>query len=451
MTTPSVDLQAFNEKLQRIEDLLTRGELKPAAEQLNALARVAPQHPAIYMLGMRLGEAAGNGEAALKSARRAVDCAPGWPVAVAELAACLARQNKMPEALVEAKRAVDLGPKDLSVLRRAIDVAEHGRESAIALPWLRKAVALAPTDVPLQRMLARALADTGSVDEAISVLDAALSPEGAPIELLAERMTIHFRAGHEAEAKRDSSRLLELQPDNESFRFWRDKTHGNVPTTQPRAMVEGLFDNYADRFDMHLVRGLQYDTPKKVAEWIREHYPTLELNILDLGCGTGLLGVFLGPIKGAMIGVDLSEKMIEQAARHNIYHRFHQVSLVDALENTPPSLYHVITANDVLIYVGDLGSVIPNAWRVLRADGHFIFTCETAPEDGPDMLLDDKLRYRHKASAIEAMCREAGYDKVEIEPMTLRMEAGAPIAGFRVIAHKAASGRRHGRRKTAAA
>jgi predicted TPR repeat methyltransferase len=451
MTTISIDLQAFNEKLQSIEQLLASGELKPAAEQLNELARTAPQHPAIYMLGMRLGEAAGNGEAALKSARRAVACAPGWPVAVAELAACLARQNKMPEALAEAKRAVDLGPNDISVLRRAIDVANHGRESAIALPWIKKASALAPTDPMLQRMLARALADTGAPDEAITVLDDALQIENAPIELLAERMTIHFNAGHAADAKRDSARLLELQPDNESFRFWRDKTHGNVPTTQPRAMVEGLFDNYAPTFDMHLVRGLQYDTPKKVAEWIKEHYPTLELNILDLGCGTGLLGVFLGPIKGAMIGVDLSEKMIEQAARHKLYHRFHRVNLVDALENTPPSLYHVITANDVLIYVGDLSAVIPNAWKVLRADGNFIFTCETAPEDGPDMVLDDKLRYRHKASAVEAMCREAGYDKVELENVTLRMENGKPIEGFRVIAHKAASGRRHGRRKTTAA
>jgi predicted TPR repeat methyltransferase len=451
MTTISIDLQAFNEKLQSIEQLLASGELKPAAEQLNELARTAPQHPAIYMLGMRLGEAAGNGEAALKSARHAVACAPGWPVAVAELAACLARQNKMPEALAEAKRAVDLGPNDISVLRRAIDVANHGRESAIALPWIKKASALAPTDPMLQRMLARALADTGAPDEAITVLDDALQIENAPIELLAERMTIHFNAGHAADAKRDSARLLELQPDNESFRFWRDKTHGNVPTTQPRAMVEGLFDNYAPTFDMHLVRGLQYDTPKKVAEWIKEHYPTLELNILDLGCGTGLLGVFLGPIKGAMIGVDLSEKMIEQAARHKLYHRFHRVNLVDALENTPPSLYHVITANDVLIYVGDLSAVIPNAWKVLRADGNFIFTCETAPEDGPDMVLDDKLRYRHKASAVEAMCREAGYDKVELENVTLRMENGKPIEGFRVIAHKAASGRRHGRRKTTAA
>jgi predicted TPR repeat methyltransferase len=67
------------------------------------------------------------------------------------------------------------------------------------------------------------------------------------------------------------------------------------------------------------------------------------------------------------------------------------------------------------------------------------------------MVLDDKLRYRHKASAVEAMCREAGYDKVELENVTLRMENGKPIEGFRVIAHKAASGRRHGRRKTTAA
>lgn len=438
MSTLPSTLDEFNRQLQAVEQLIAKKDLRPAAEQLNTLGRAAPQHPAVYILGMRLGEAAGNPKAALQAARRAVECAPGWPVAVIELAACLARQNALEESLAEAQKAIDLAPEDLGILSRAIDIATHARSPATALPWLRKAHALAPDDLTLGRLLARNLGQVGQIEEAKQILEKLLANAPGNVELLAERMTIRYQSGDAAGAQQDADRLVELAPDNESFRFWRQKIAGAVPETQPPEMVKGLFDSYAPAFDLHLVRGLKYDTPRKVAEWIRGRYPTLELNILDLGCGTGLLGVFLGRINGFLIGVDLSTKMLEQAERHNVYDRFHAVNLLDALRETPAALYHVITACDVFVYVGDLGSAIPDAFRVLRPDGNLIFTCEQADESGRDLVLRDSMRYAHKVSAIQALCRKSGFDDVAIEFVDLRMERGAPIRGFRVIAHKPA-------------
>ncbi|XAH24271.1 tetratricopeptide repeat protein [Xylophilus sp. GW821-FHT01B05] len=438
MSTPPSTLDEFNRQLQSIEQLIAKKDLRPAAERLNKLGRTAPQHPAVYILGMRLGEAAGNPKAALQAARRAVECAPGWPIAVIELAACLARQNQWEEALVAAQKAIDRAPDDLPILSRAIDIATHARNSAVALPWLQKAATLAPNNVPLQRLLARALTDAGQIEEALRILDAAVDATPSDSDVLAERMSTAFRLGHSERAKQDATRLVELAPDNEVYRFWLQKLHGEVPSTQPNAMVQDLFNNYAPSFDMHLVQGLKYDTPRQVAEWIRGRYPTLELNVLDLGCGTGLLGAFLGRINGALIGVDLSPKMVEQAARHDVYDRFHTVNLLDALRETPDALYHVITACDVFIHVGDLSTAIPNALRVLRPDGNLIFTCEEADESGPDLVLRDSIRYAHKVSAIQALCKNSGFDDVAIEFADLRLERGAPIRGFRVIAHKPA-------------
>lgn len=72
----------------------------------------------------------------------------------------------------------------------------------------------------------------------------------------------------------------------------------------------------AEFYDLHMVRTLKYQLPKQVAEKITALHPDKKLNILDLGCGTGLLGVYLGRIDGFLIGVDISKGMIEQAARH---------------------------------------------------------------------------------------------------------------------------------------
>ena len=132
--------------------------------------------------------------------------------------------------------------------------------------------------------------------------------------------------------------------------------------------------------------------------------------------------------------------MIEQAARHGIYSRFHRVNVLDALRETPADHYEAITCTDVLIYVGDLAPVIPNAFRILKAGGHFIFSCEAAGEDEADLVLRPSQRYAHKASSVERQLRTAGFDDIVIEHLpTLRMEGDAPLPGFLVVAHKPAA------------
>jgi len=232
--------------------------------------------------------------------------------------------------------------------------------------------------------------------------------------------------------------LVERFPKDETVRYLHALAHGQMPTTQPALAVAALFDQMASTFDMHMVRGLKYKVPEQVAQQLLALHPDRKFNLLDLGCGTGLLGVYLGPIQGYMIGVDLSQKMIEQAARHKVYARFHTVNILDALRETPADHYEVITCLDALICVGDLTPVIPNALRILKPGGHFIFSCEAAQEGEPDLALRQPSgRYAHRDTAVERLCREAGFDQVQIEhlPM-LRMEGEAPLPGFLVTARK---------------
>ena len=69
-------------------------------------------------------------------------------------------------------------------------------------------------------------------------------------------------------------------------------------------MVRSMYDGFAELYDQHLVAGLKYKLPREVARMITERYPDRKLNVLDLGCGTGLLGACLGRIEGALVGVD---------------------------------------------------------------------------------------------------------------------------------------------------
>ena len=127
-----------------------------------------------------------------------------------------------------------------------------------------------------------------------------------------------------------------------------------------------------------------------------------------------------------------------EAAKHGVYDRFHNVDLLGALQNTPANEYDVLTLLDVLIYIGAPQLVIPNAVRILKTGGELIFSCETAPEDGPDLVLQPSQRYAHKRSHIEALCKQAGFS-VSTEELVLRQEGGEPVQGFVVTATKTAA------------
>ncbi len=438
MTTSFLPADPIAKRLQTVQHLIDTGKLSEASERLIAVAKSAQFDPRVYLIGMRLADAVGNPQRAEDAVRRAVQLTPEWPVAVTELALLLARQNRFDEAIEQAQQAMKLDGDSPDVVGRVIDVAHRAQRWDLAIPWLLRAEAMAPTNLKIRRLLAEDLRHIGEPGKAVALYDAILGVAPGDAESLLGRTRALLAMGETARAVADTAALLALDPANEEYLYWNALAQGRTPARQPVSMVRQLYDGMADLYDQRVVAGLKYKLPREVADRIKALYPDNKLNVLDLGCGTGLLGASLGRIDGGMIGVELSSGMIEQAARHGVYDRFHNVDLLDALQETPASLYDVIAALDVFIYVGDLTAAIPDAYRVLRGGGHFIFSCETATEDEADLVLRSSQRYAHKASQVEALCRAAGFDEVTLEPMQLRYENMEPVQGFLVTAHKPA-------------
>lgn len=436
MTPTATSLDPLAQRLLTIQKLIAKGKLPEAAAKLNAAMQASPGDARVFLMGMRLAEASGNAAGALDAARRAAALAPLWPVAVTELAFLLARQNHLKEAVTHAERAVELDGNNPEVLARVVDIAHRAQHFELALAWLQRAAVISPDNSDIKRLLARDLRLTGQLDKAMAAYNALVDASALDALALMGRVQTALAMGNTAAAQKDCDALLALHPGNEEVLFYKDIASGKTPARQPAAVVSSLYDGFAELYDQHVVAALKYKLPRDVAAMIAQRYPGLTLNLLDLGCGTGLLGACLGRIQGALVGVELSNRMIEQAARHNVYDKFHNVDLHDALEATPPALYDVITALDVFIYAGDMTAAIPQAYAILRGGGHFIFSCESADESGDDMVLRPSQRYAHKASHIESLCREAGFSEVEVEHLNLRYENNQPVEGFLVVAKK---------------
>lgn len=438
MSTTSLTADNIRQHLETARHQIAQGQLREAAATLNEAQRIQPNDARVFMLAGLMAEKSGNFQKALESLRISVATAPQWGPGMLELALYLARHNQFKEAIEWAEKVAALESKNPQVLANVVDIAHRAGNLEMAVRHLQRGLNLYPGDLQLTQYLADYLGQLKRYEESLEQWNLLLSQHPSEIAYLYGNVQTLIAAGRPTEALPSTSKLLELAPENASFQYLHQIAQGQTPAQQPLAMHLSMFDGMAANYDMHMVRGLRYQLPKIVAAKIEANHPTKKLNVLDLGCGTGLLGVFLGRIDGFMIGVEASTKMVEQAARHNVYDRFHTVDLRDALRDTPYNLYQVITALDVFIYVGDLAEAIPNALRVLTAGGHLYFSCETAPAGGADLVLQSNGRYAHSIQSVERLCQQAGFASVHIEEQVLRYEAGEPVQGFLVTATKAA-------------
>lgn len=210
--------------------------------------------------------------------------------------------------------------------------------------------------------------------------------------------------------------------------------HGaGAPEPDP-AYVEALFDDYADRFETSLVERLDYRTPRELADLLQPHIAGARPSLaLDLGCGTGLMGVELRPLVERLVGIDLSAAMLGKARGKQIYDELVQGELLAYLAQAHAGMADLAVASDVLNYTGALEPVLAALRRVLRRGGHFAFSLELH-EGEEALVLRETLRFAHREDAALAACAATGFAVEAARRTVLRSDRGQPVAGLIVVA-----------------
>src|SRR4029077_1479673 len=112
---------------------------------------------------------------------------------------------------------------------------------------------------------------------------------------------------------------------------------GDAPGALPQAYVARLFDDYAPRFDKHLIDNLGYRAPALIAEALGAVASGRRfVSALDLGCGTGLMAEALRNVADRLAGVDLSAAMIAKTRERGLYDRLVVDDAVTMLVSEPP-------------------------------------------------------------------------------------------------------------------
>jgi len=210
---------------------------------------------------------------------------------------------------------------------------------------------------------------------------------------------------------------------------------GVAPQALPAAYVARLFDDYAERFDRHLIGDLAYSGPRHIAQALERAAPGRRFALgLDLGCGTGLAALTLRERVARLEGVDLSPRMIEGARKRGLHDSLFVGDVVADLAQRPPGSLDLAVAADVFVYFGALDAVFAALHRALAPGGLAVFTLEAC--EGERFELGEGLRFRHALAYVRDELARAGLEILEASAVSTRREAGRDAPGWLVAARK---------------
>jgi len=245
----------------------------------------------------------------------------------------------------------------------------------------------------------------------------------------------HEAAGATPQAIEAWRMTLKLDPDDRAGVALKLSLAGAAPAPEapPSAFVEALFDQYAPTFDTSLVDKLGYRVPDLLLDAIRAQDERRFGTAIDLGCGTGLMGERLRPRAGTLIGYDISAAMLKKAADKTVYDHLEKADL-QTLDGSGMNA-DLVTAADVLMYLGALGRIFSSVARMLVQNGLFAFSVEA--HDGPEgFVLRASRRYAHSQDYLRGQLGANGFSVMSLNRHIIRMDRNEPIDGLVLVARR---------------
>lgn len=154
----------------------------------------------------------------------------------------------------------------------------------------------------------------------------------------------------------------------------------NAYTVKTGAETRELYDRWAEVYDEELAEN-DYRQPQRCAEALRQRLaPGADIELIDIGCGSGLSGVALRAAGYQLIdGCDFSTGMLEKAELSGAYRRLFEADLnappLDAADDTYDAAACVGIFSFGHVQVDALDDIMrvvkPGGWLVIGLNDHF--------------------------------------------------------------------------------
>ncbi len=322
----------------------------------------------------------------------------------------------------------------------AIVLRAMGRPLDAAARYQR-AIALKPDHVNAHNNLGNVFKALGQPEQARASFIRALNHNPGNADTHYSLGVLCCDLGERDQAEAHLRRCLECDPDDKwgAGILLAHLGAAKAPDRTPEAQLLSLYDVRARFWDQEP----SYFAPALVAAGLSRHAPPSRSgarpDILDIGCGTGLVGPLVRDLAGRLEGVDLSPAMLEKAKAKGVYDTLFETDLEAFLTGHQGS-YDVILGAATLIHFGNLEALFAAVSRSLRAGGLFVFTFFPHAEDGPDHAVAANTSlaqsgcFTHSVSYVERLAAEAGFSVAELTKVIHEHDqAGNPVAGILAV------------------
>ena len=384
---------------------------------------------ALHMLGLLLHQQ-NDHETAIRLFNQAIEHGPESTEVYTNLGSALQSCNRIDEAIAAFRQAIKINPDYALAHNNLGNALREAGEKDEAIASFRHAIGRSPNYALAHYNLGNALYAEGQLDKAIASFRNALAVDPDNKNVIHNLAMSLMETGKTDEAAIQFKHLLQLDSSNLQAKTLLAALQGDATSDAHRENVEKYFDDFAETFDQHLVERLEYKTPEIINLSVRSVIgpEREELDVLDLGCGTGLCGPLFRDLARTLTGIDLSEKMLEKARQRDVYDELAPSDIVSFLSPARDA-YDLIIAVDVFVYIVDLGQIFMASAQALRSGGLFAFSLE-ASEEGAAYVLRPSGRYAHSMSYIRRLMDDAGMQELSVEKCVLRKDMNQPVNGY---------------------
>ena len=177
-------------------------------------------------------------------------------------------------------------------------------------------------------------------------------------------------------------------------------------------------------------------------DWIQTLAPLKDKQVLDVGCGGGILSDAMARVGAHVTGIDLATKSLKVAQLHALETQTPNVSYrevsAEALAAEKPASFDVVTCMEMLEHVPDPASVVQDCATLVKPGGWVFFsTLNRNPQSflfaivGAEYVLNLLPKGTHeyakfiRPSELAAFCRGAGLQTqasrgLQYNPLTQR-------------------------------
>ena len=165
------------------------------------------------------------------------------------------------------------------------------------------------------------------------------------------------------------------------------------------------YEDWAETYDEEITEN-DYAQPRRCAAALAQYSSSSEINVLDIGCGSGLSGMALSDSGFKNIdGCDFSPAMLEKAMNTDVYKKLFLADINQEL-NIEAETYDAVSAVGVLAFAHIRTEALRQMLRTIKSEGLLVIGLNEHYWEGDS--VGEKIRSLVEEGEVELLFEEYG-------------------------------------------